>query len=100
MAGCPVVGRPAFKDSNRRLRMYRLIVVPLDGSPLSEDALPVARDLARRSGATLHLVHVYVPEIPPRIDTYGRPLIDDSLQSLGKAHALAHLRRVRERLQT
>ena len=40
--------------------MYRSILVPLDGSPLSEHAIPVASDLARRSGALLRLVHVHV----------------------------------------
>jgi nucleotide-binding universal stress UspA family protein len=38
--------------------MYTSILVPLDGSSFSEHALPLALDLARRSGATLHLVHV------------------------------------------
>ena len=38
--------------------MYRSIMVPLDGSPFSEQALPVAIALARRSAARLHLVHV------------------------------------------
>jgi nucleotide-binding universal stress UspA family protein len=34
----------------------RRIVVPLDGSALAEQALPMAADLARRSGATIRLV--------------------------------------------
>lgn len=38
--------------------MYRSILVPLDGSPLSERALPLARDLARATGARLGLVQV------------------------------------------
>jgi nucleotide-binding universal stress UspA family protein len=41
--------------------MYKSILVPLDGSPLSEAALPVARDLARRSQAPLHLLLVHMP---------------------------------------
>jgi nucleotide-binding universal stress UspA family protein len=41
--------------------MYRTIVVPLDGSTWSEQALPVACDIARRSQAELRLVRVYVP---------------------------------------
>ena len=42
--------------------MYRAILVPLDGSPFGEHALPLALDVARRSGAALHLVHAHAPE--------------------------------------
>jgi nucleotide-binding universal stress UspA family protein len=41
--------------------MIRSVLVPLDGSPFGEHALPLARGIARRSGATLHLVHVHQP---------------------------------------
>lgn len=41
--------------------MYHKIMVPLDGSPFSERALPLAVALAQRSGAELRLVHVVVP---------------------------------------
>ncbi|HEX2449970.1 MAG TPA: universal stress protein [Gemmatimonadales bacterium] len=42
-------------------RGFRSILVPLDGYPLAEEALPVAETLARRCGATLHLVTVEPP---------------------------------------
>lgn len=35
---------------------FRAIMVPLDGSPLAEQALSVGASLARRTGAALHLV--------------------------------------------
>jgi nucleotide-binding universal stress UspA family protein len=38
--------------------MFRSILVPLDGSNFAEQALPVAAELARTSGATLHLAEV------------------------------------------
>src|SRR5215218_8948103 len=38
--------------------MYRRIVVPLDGSPLAEQALPHAEDLARLTGAPIYLIWV------------------------------------------
>ena len=41
--------------------MYHNILVPLDGSTFGEHALPLALDLARKSGATLHLTHVLLP---------------------------------------
>ncbi|HUF26018.1 MAG TPA: universal stress protein [Gemmatimonadaceae bacterium] len=34
-------------------------MVPLDGSPFAERALPLAFALARRMGASVELVHVY-----------------------------------------
>jgi nucleotide-binding universal stress UspA family protein len=40
---------------------YRSILVPLDGSDFAEHALPTALSLARRHGAALHVVRVYVP---------------------------------------
>lgn len=40
---------------------FRGILVPLDGSELAEQALPVGVSLARKAGATLHLVGVHVP---------------------------------------
>ncbi len=41
--------------------MYRSILVPLDGSLPSEQSLPYAAALARRSGAGLELVYVHTP---------------------------------------
>lgn len=52
--------------------MFRNILVPLDGSPFSANALPVASALAKRTGATIHLVTVldpaaYVPFVPGEV---------------------------------
>lgn len=41
--------------------MFRSILVPLDGTPFGEHALPAALAIARRTGAALHLVHVRLP---------------------------------------
>lgn len=41
--------------------MYRSILVPLDGSLPSEQSLPYAMTLARRSGAALQLAYVHTP---------------------------------------
>jgi nucleotide-binding universal stress UspA family protein len=40
---------------------YHSVCVPLDGSPGSEHALPVARAVCRRLGGRLSLVHVHKP---------------------------------------
>lgn len=45
-------------------RGFRSILVPLDGQPLAEQALPVGRSVARRCGATLPLVTVQPPISP------------------------------------
>jgi nucleotide-binding universal stress UspA family protein len=44
---------------------YRSIVVPLDGSRLSEQALPLAVAIAERARAKLHLILVSTPAVPP-----------------------------------
>lgn len=41
--------------------MYRTILVPLDGSKLAEQALPLALAVARRADADLHLARVHRP---------------------------------------
>lgn len=41
--------------------MYQSILVPLDGSLSSEQSLPYAMTLARRSGAALQLAYVHTP---------------------------------------
>lgn len=45
--------------------MIRSILVPLDGSSFSEQALPLAMKVARASGARLHLVQVHEPPVLP-----------------------------------
>ena len=45
--------------------MLRCILVPLDGTPFGEQALPHAVTIARQTGATLHLAHVHLPPIVP-----------------------------------
>ena len=61
----------------------RTVMVPLDGSPLSERALPVAAFVARHEGATLHLVTVK----PPVSTVPGRP--GAFLNGATPEHALA-----------
>jgi nucleotide-binding universal stress UspA family protein len=41
------------------------VLVPLDGSPLAEEAIPVAGAIAHRIGASIHLVTVQRPLVPP-----------------------------------
>ena len=48
--------------------MFQTILVPLDGSKLSEQALPLAQSLAKATGARLELVRVHSP--PTARDVY------------------------------
>src|SRR5438132_8289529 len=44
------------------ITMIHSILVPLDGSPFGEQALPLATSIAKAGGAVLHLVHIHVPD--------------------------------------
>lgn len=70
--------------------MYRSILVPLDGSELSEQALPLACDLARHLDAQLHLVHVASAATPQALA--AQP--DSAVQ----VSARVYLKRLAERL--
>ncbi len=50
--------------------MYASILVPVDGSELSLEAVRLATKLAPSSGGTIHLLNV--PELPPATDELGR----------------------------
>jgi nucleotide-binding universal stress UspA family protein len=53
--------RPFIPSSTRFMRR---ILIPLDGTPFGESALPLARRLADRAGAELVLAHVYESPVP------------------------------------
>src|SRR6187397_1323404 len=76
---------PSSLDSrdDAGLSMYQTILVPVDGSDFSAHALPVAVELARRTGATLHLALVhdpsaYIPFVPGEVAV---PVYDAALVS-------------------
>lgn len=77
----------------------KTILVPLDGSELAEQALPLAVALARASGAALHLVHVFVPyaertDMPP-----GATVSIADIERHLEEQASEYLREVTERLE-
>jgi nucleotide-binding universal stress UspA family protein len=53
--------------------MIQGVLVPLDGSPFSEQSIPVAVEIARRAGASLQLVTVHEP-LPPVLMMGGTPV--------------------------
>src|SRR4051812_43434460 len=48
--------------------MLKTVLVPLDGSALSERALPYATAIARRAGARVVLVRAILAHTPPGVD--------------------------------
>lgn len=80
--------------------MFNAILVPLDGSPLAEQALPIAARLARDSGSALHVAHVHVAASPDPISIEGMPVIDDQLRSLAADHERVYLERAAAKVAT
>lgn len=74
--------------------MFRQILVPLDGSPQAELALPFAVGIAAKSGGTIHIVLVHEPEAYS--EYAGAHLEDFELE--GKSQETVYLNTVREKL--
>ncbi|NTU77787.1 MAG: universal stress protein [Chloroflexales bacterium] len=74
--------------------MFKAIMVPLDGSSMAEQALPMAARVARATGAALHLVHVHVAASRDPISIEGLPVVDEELRSLAAEHERVYLERV------
>jgi nucleotide-binding universal stress UspA family protein len=89
-SGVPVltVG-PNVLQSGKAEAAFKRIMVPLDGSELSEAAIPVARSLVEASGAKLSLVRVInwaVQAYPYSMPTSYIPQIDEELEKGAKAY--------------
>jgi nucleotide-binding universal stress UspA family protein len=80
--------------------MYRSILVPLDGSPFSEHALPLALSIARRSGAQLYLAHVHVDSMPMFVNgmVYLDPTADIQARERERTYLEALATRLAKRL--
>ena len=76
--------------------MYEKILVPLDGSPFAENALPHALGLARHTGAVLHIVLVHHIQLPME-PAWAGPT-DDYARSMYESEVL-YLQDVRKRLE-
>jgi nucleotide-binding universal stress UspA family protein len=82
--------------------MFRSILVPLDVSTFGEHALPMALELARKSGATLHLTHVLLPlgavfaDAPPFVNPSVEAQLRQRQQSSQQAYLEATATRLRK----
>lgn len=74
--------------------MFRTILVPLDGSPVGEQALAAAARLARAVHATVHLAHVHYPNSLTPIVIETLPIIDAKLHSLATQHEQFYLEQI------
>jgi nucleotide-binding universal stress UspA family protein len=62
--------------------MYRTILVPLDGSKLAEQALPLAMSVAKRAGSMIRLARVHRPGPPPGGAEYQKAFRESELSYL------------------
>jgi len=69
--------------------MFKHLLVPLDGSPLAESALPVAAFLAEKISAKVTLLHVVEKDAPREV--HGHPHLSNAEE------AAAYLNRVSQR---
>jgi nucleotide-binding universal stress UspA family protein len=77
---------------------FRLICVPLDGSPFAEQALPAAAEIARRSGAMLQLALVHHP-VPALATALEVPEIEAQLDQENRVREQTYLGSIVERVR-
>ena len=91
-AACPVfIVRARRPEQQAEAVRFRRIAVALDGSELAEQALPVAIDLARDTGAAVELIRVadtYRDEAPPEPERFlTSPAYEAMLQDFDRREA-------------
>ncbi len=69
--------------------MYKRILVPLDGSPVAETALPYAIELAKKFESELYLLRVVSPAAAAGLITPAGMMADPSMGSAVEAEILA-----------
>ena len=79
--------------------MYTKVIVPLDGSELSEQALPYARLVARSIAAPIELLQAY-DILPPRLLGSRARSVVNQLEAGARSSALAELEPARQRLES
>jgi nucleotide-binding universal stress UspA family protein len=77
---------------------FRLICVPLDGSPFAEQALPAAAEIARQSGAMLQLALVHHP-VPALATALEVPEIEAQLDQENRVREQTYLGSIVERVR-
>lgn len=88
---------PRTDIDEQGIAMLRRIVVPLDGSPFGEQALPLAVQLAERHHADLEVVHVFEALAPFMVQ--GAPPIDPDLDAQLRQDRQDYLDRTADRIR-
>ena len=79
--------------------MYTKVIVPLDGSKLSEKSLPYAQLVARSLDVPVELARAYDTLPPGLLGGQNLPNVRNQLDRAAREQALASLEPVRERLE-
>jgi len=79
--------------------MYRTLLVPLDGSPFAEHALPAALAIARRARSRLHLVSVITPLAEAYVEglSFSTAELEAQLEARQRTYLEGVARRLRDR---
>jgi nucleotide-binding universal stress UspA family protein len=76
--------------------MFRSILVPIDGSPFSEQALPWAVAVGKRTGAILRLMYVYPPSTEVLLES--SPFYDEDMMFKVRTKQRAYLDGITKKL--
>jgi nucleotide-binding universal stress UspA family protein len=98
---CPPVFLVPAQTVAKSDPLPRTILLPLDGSPLAETAIPVARQFAQNTGASIHLLRVVEPhdDADESTDEPISYLPGDIGEQPISRQAACYLERIRLRLQ-
>src|SRR5687768_17004014 len=81
--------RSRLEHHDLERHMLQRVMVPLDGTPFAEAALPAAFLLARRDQARVHLVRVHEQHFPAAVPGYPPGYdftFDQALESEGRRY--------------
>ena len=89
----------SLSPTEKREAVSPVILLPLDGSTIAEQALPVVGTLAHRSGTKVHLASV-VQQLAVFLPTGEEPVPDPGLAPELRDHLTEYLRSTAEALET
>jgi nucleotide-binding universal stress UspA family protein len=92
-------GPHATAVKTRQSRPFRSVLVPLDGSPLAEQAIPLALEIARVARSKVRLVFVHQSPPPPFYEESAKLYvsIDLAMRKAGRDYLRGFADRLRER---
>jgi nucleotide-binding universal stress UspA family protein len=91
--------KPSASAKEQSEELDRLLLVPLDGSSIAEEALPVAAAIAHRTRARLHLATA-IQHAPALLASAEEPAVDAELEQALRDQAGEYLKSTAEALGT